>query len=344
MTRHLREDWEITQDQLSDVVDMLRGKRIFFTGGTGFFGKSFLEAWNPLHAKWDLQSELVLLTRDPEAFQKAWPGLCGPSVRLHAGDVRTFEFPSGSFDYVIHAATPASVTLNASSPLVMLDTIIEGTRRVLEFSRRSGVKRLLFTSSGAAYGRQDPAISHLTEEQLTSPDTQSHLAAYGEGKRVAELLCHLSALDAGFTAVTARCFAFVGPHLPLDGTYAMGNFIRDALAGKAIAVQGDGTPLRSYLYSADLVAWLCRLLLKGQNGRIYNVGSDQPVTIRQLAEKIAAAVEPKLQVNIARKPTPGTLPERYIPSIERIRTELGLNPQVGLDEAIARTIDWHRQH
>ena len=317
--------------------DALRGARVFLTGGTGFFGGWLLEALTYANAARALDLRATVLTRDPEAFRRRRPRLAGdPAVSLLRGDVLALEPLDQPFTHVVHAATAASAQLNAEAPRVMFDTIVEGTRRVLEVARRSGARRLLFTSSGAVYGRQPPALSHLPEDHTGGPDPLVPGAAYGEGKRAAELLCTLAGAAHGFDAVIARCFAFAGPYLPLDAHFAIGNFVRDALAGGPIRVGGDGTPFRSYLYGADLAAWLWTLLARGQPARAYHVGSEAAVSIRELALTVARVLGVTRGVEIARAPVPGTPAERYVPSTRRTREELGLAETFGLDEAVER--------
>jgi dTDP-glucose 4,6-dehydratase len=132
----------------------------------------------------------------------------------------------------------------------------------------------------------------------------------------------------------------VGPYLPLDIHFAIGNFIRDALAGGPIVIKGDGTACRSYLYAADLVIWLWTILLQGKNCRAYNVGSDKVVTIAELAQLIAKDNPVDLEVKIQKRSLPGVLPERYIPSIERAKTELKLSEYIELKTAIQNTEKW----
>lgn len=316
----------------------LNGARLFITGGTGFFGVWLLETLLAARERFGLDTTAVVLTRDPAGFEAKAPHIAS-EVMLLEGDVRTFGFRAGHFDYVIHAATEASARLNEEQPLEMFDSIVTGTRRVLDFAAQAKTRRLLFVSSGAVYGRQPLDVSHVDEAFTGGPNPTDVRSAYGEGKRAAELLCAMSPVE---TAI-ARCFAFVGPHLPLDRHFAIGNFIGDALDGRTINVRGDGTPLRSYLYATDLAIWLWTILLRGAPMRPYNVGSEHVVSVAELAHAVAKSVEPPLRVEIAGTPDPAKAPERYVPSTRRAQQELGLAEQIGLDDAIARTIAWHSE-
>jgi dTDP-glucose 4,6-dehydratase len=214
---------------------------------------------------------------------------------------------------------------------------------VLEFAASHGTRKLLFVSSGAVYGRQPSGMTHVPEDYSGAPDPTDPGSAYGEGKRAAELLCSMSAGNQGLETKIARCFAFVGPHLPLDAHFAIGNFVRDGLRGSPIQVRGDGTPYRSYLYAADLAVWLWTILFRGKSCHPYNVGSEEALTISQLAHAVAAAFKPTAIVIIDKKPVPGVATLRYIPGTTRAQEELGLQTRINLKKAIEQTICWHKE-
>ncbi len=327
---------EILNEVKPAVWNELRGARLFITGGTGFFGKWLLESWAHANRELGLRAHAVVLARNPEAFLKDFPHLANdPSISFLKGDLLDFKFPKADFTHILHAATPASVKLDRENPALMRDIIVRGTERMIEFVRLHPVgarPKLLMTSSGAVYGVQPTSISHVGED-YNPPESLIPDSAYARGKREAEALL-FSAAD--LHCVSARCFAFAGPHFPVDQGYAFGNFIRDGARGGPIIVSGDGTPLRSYLYASDLTVWLWTLLVRGVSGRAYNVGSDEAVSIGDLARKIAEYYN-QCAVEIAKTAVPGAAPARYVPSIERARSELGLRVSVGLDEAIART-------
>lgn len=319
----------------------LDGARVFVTGGTGFFGIWLTESLAFARDRLGLDLRATVLTRRPEQFRARFPHLGEhPALDWIGGNVRDFAFSPGHFTHLIHAATEASVQREDSTPLAHFDTIVAGSRRVLEFAVSAGVKDILLTSSGAVYGRQPPSLASIAEDYPGGPDTLSAKSSYAESKRAAELLCAMYQAQTGLAPKIARCFAFVGPHLPLDAHFAIGNFIGNALRSENILVKGDGTPYRSYLYAADLVIWLLTILIRGTPLRAYNVGSDEAVSIAELAERVARSMPSGQRVRIAR--APGTAPpERYVPDVGRAKNELGLQIWHDLSESIRKTLAWH---
>jgi nucleoside-diphosphate-sugar epimerase len=314
----------------------LNATNIFITGGTGFFGKSILDVLLKTGGLPKLGStpSLTLLSRNPRAFLEANPqykGLLGLS--FIQGDIRDFVFPKENFDLIIHAATEASATLEKEKPEEMYSVCVEGTRHILDFARQCGCKRFLLTSSGGVYGPQPTDLPNIPETFPCSPVT-----AYGKGKLVAEQEsvewgeCH------GFDTLIARCFAFVGPHLPLDRHFAIGNFMRDCLKNNPITITGDGTPLRSYLAAEDLVSWLFTILLQGSHARPYNVGSEYAISILDLAKLVRTCAGTTNPISTRQEPVQDALPSRYAPSVQRIQKELGVKQTIGLQEAICQTL------
>ena len=296
--------------------------RLFVTGGTGFFGKSILD-YLKRHPDFRAGDEWTILSRDPERFKAQNAALLDQprKITFVAGDVRGFR-AEGRYDGIIHAATAAVTTLADDE---MSSTIVEGTRHVLDFAKVCGAKKILLTSSGAVYGPQSVPVR---EDAPCNPVT-----AYGKGKLEAERMCAESGLDAKIV----RCFAFTGPYLNRDIHYAIGNFIRDCLAGETIVIKGDGTPKRSYLFADDLVEWMFAALDRGASGRPYNVGSPEAFSIREVAERVRMALDAKNDIRVLGVPVPGAVPSAYVPDVSRAVCELGLRVTVGLSDAVRRS-------
>jgi nucleoside-diphosphate-sugar epimerase len=324
----------------------VRGHRIFISGGTGFFGAWLLESLVHCNRELKLDLHATILTRNPSAFRQRLPHLTDdPAISLLPGDVRDFPFPECEFEHVIHGAT-SSASDAATRPLELMSTIIHGAEHMLAFARSRNVRSFVCISSGAVYGRQPESLTHIPEDYLGGPAWLNPSAAYAEGKRIAEQMCSIATKESALRVAIARCFAFVGPHLPLDRHFAIGNFIGDALAGRDIAISGDGTPMRSYLYTADLAIWLWTLLLgqtqKNENPTVINVGSGDAISIRDVAQQVIDELNPSLRVKVAREPMVGGSREQYVPGVEKAEAELGLRPLIGLREAIRRTANWYR--
>ena len=341
MQNPLARDLDHVLSHTEDLWPLVRGERFFLTGGTGFVGTWLTESLLWANRRLSLGISAVLLTRNPDAFRRRSPHLAeDPAVTLCTGDGPTFPYPEGAFPLVVHAATEAYFPPAAAHPASTLDRDLAATRRVLDLARTCGTRRFLFTSSGAVYGQQPPTLSHVPEDYPGAPLPTATGSAYGQAKRISEFLCACASQVYGFDAVIARLFAFVGPGLPLDANYAVGNFIRDAMAGGPVQISGDGTPYRSYLYAADLAIWLWTLLLRGETGVAYNVGSPHEISIAYLARTVVNVVSPRAEIRIARQLVPGAPASRYVPATDRAAA-LGLLPWVPLEEGVRRTWEWH---
>ena len=337
---------EVLEKNLTHILDHtkpcwaeFKDQDIFITGGTGFFGSWLLESFIKANQAHHLGARVTVLTRNAEAFKKRRPHLGNhPDVRFLAGDITDFAFPKTRFSHIIHTATPATDSDKTAS-LTMIDTVVAGTKRVLDLAQENPGVKVLLTSSGAVYGKQPQDVPYLREDYTGAPLPEDARSSYGQGKRLAEHLCAIYHRDAKVDVKIARCFAHSGPYLPLDAHYAFGNFIADGLAGRPIQVAGSGTSVRSYLDAADLMIWLWTILVQGKPCHPYNIGSEIGISIADLARKIAGQFQSEAKILGQAKPG---VSDVYVPSTQRARDELGLKQLITLDQSIENTIAWNR--
>ena len=321
--------------------EKLRGQKILITGGTGIIGKWLVASLLRADTEFGLGVAIHILSRAPDAFKASCPELASdPRLTLLHGDVRTFELPKHSnFSHVIHAATDV---VSPSSGLDTLDTCFNGTRRVIDQARASGAHRMLLLSSGAVYGKTPTELQSIPEDFQGTLDYLSPDSAYAQGKRMAELVCAMETAKGEIAVSIARCFAMVGPHLPLDRHFAIGNFMQSVLKNEPIMIRGDGTPVRSYLYMSDVVSRLWLLLLEGRGGTAYNVGGEESITIKGLAHRVAKVLGSSVSISVANQSVHGAHSNIYVPDTTRLQTEFFIGPPISLDEAILRTAAWYR--
>jgi nucleoside-diphosphate-sugar epimerase len=316
----------------------LDGRRILITGGTGYVGSWLLETLAWARECLCCGPTAVVVSRRPDDFlaRRSLVAAC-TAITLVEGDVADFPAPAGRFDLLVHGAAEAGTRQAVGGPGELQRTIIDGTRHVLDIAQGVHARRLLLLSSGAVYGLQPAGVGFVEEGWDVEEQLDPRHAAYGSAKRLAEELCLAAASDA-LDVVIARGFSFVGPYQPLDAHFAVGNFIRDVLAGGPVVVRGDGSAVRSYLYATDMAVWLWSILARGRPGCAYNVGSERAVSVAQLAHLVAACRD-GIRVVVQGEPDQGT--GRYVPCTRRAREELGVRETVGLEQGVARTIAWH---
>jgi nucleoside-diphosphate-sugar epimerase len=343
MKRLSVEDLEHIYQNTQDIWESFRGKSIFLTGGTGFFGKWLLESFIYVNEKLSLNANITSLTRNPEAFLLEYPFYNKYSNTVHfvKGDILTYDFIlDKKFQYIIHAATAASDSLNKNNPLLMMDTITLGTRKVLDFAITQPIEGFLFVSSGAVYGKQPFGVSNIQETDSFKIDINNSNAAYSEGKRIAELYCSTYFEKFNLPVKIARCFAFVGPYLPLDTHFAIGNFINNVIKKEDIIITGDGSTTRSYMYASDLSIAIWKILLIGNNNKPYNVGVDTAYSLKEIALILKKNYGNNVQILNKNKDLPKNV---YVPNINVLINDLDIKQFVQIEEAIQKTIDFAKK-
>lgn len=315
--------------QWREVAD----RRILITGGTGFVGRWLVETLAHARASHHLACELSLVTRSATRTRERWPWLASQLwISLLEADVREIPMSQGSIDVVLHGAADTAIAVGTCDVAEVCEL---GTRRMLELAERCGASRFHLVSSGAVYAPRQAGDPDPTESEPIDQATQAPYGAYALGKQAAERLVSKASNGCNAAVTVSRVFGLIGPSLPLDGRFAIGNFIRDALHGGPILVRGDGQSVRSYLHGADLAAWIWTLTLAGARGTVLNAGSDEAISIADLAGRVRDLLAPRCSVRI--EAASGVDRSRYVPDASRAGELLGLRRHRTLDQGILGT-------
>lgn len=317
--------------------EKLEGRRVLITGATGLIGfacaRLLLER-NRLGA--GVPISVVCLVRDEERARGTFAGYGeDDGLAFIVGSIEDFPWPEGAVDYIIHTACPTASRFFAEHPVETADTIVMGTRRVLELARAKGTSGVVYASSMEAYGdgNERPGLAPLLDESRVGyVDPMRVRSCYPEGKRMAEQYCCAYAAEYGVPAMVVRLAQTFGPGIPKADARLFALCARNALAGEDIVLKTTGASTRMYLYTADAVAALVTVMLSGEPGRAYNAANpDTYSSVREMAEMVAGlapagAVEVRCEID----PDAPYPPEHHLPlDVSRLRA-LGWAPTCDL--------------
>jgi nucleoside-diphosphate-sugar epimerase len=323
------------------MLDELKNQKIYIAGGTGFIGSWIAEFITFLNDNYNFNASLVILSRNTESFREEKNHLSNRKDILYiSGDIRNINELPNDISFIIHAAASPDNRNHVSNPIDTISTITKGTDNLIDSAfKLPHLKKFLYLSSGQVYGRSFTNKEFISENDFGRLDCNKITEIYSESKRLAEATCCAYSSQYKLPIVIARPFSFIGPYQSLSKPWAVNNFINDALNNKTIRIIGNGEPIRSFMYPADLVVWILKILISGKTNTSYNVGSPLGISLKNVANKIVKIAQTNVNIDIKYNNIDSY---SFVPDITLCENELGLKINYNIEETIQRSISWFK--
>jgi len=292
-------------------------------GGSGFVGKSFIDSFNRGLLNKYLIISLTIICRNKIIIPKG-KHLNLKKIKIVYGDIsKVKKLPKS--DLFIYAAETTKISKYSKVKKIEKDhkKAINNFYKLVKNLKES---KILYLSSGSVIKKKI-----LYNSDTIYKETYSKLKLYSESK--------IKSLNKfNVKSSIARCFTFIGPWLPTDQQYVLGNFIRDAQYKKKIIIRSRNLVYRSYMYADDMVDWLIKILINTRKTcKIYNVGSDREIEIKKLATLVSSLFNKKIKI-ITNKLDSNYI-DKYIPNINKTKNDLKVKINYSLTKALQLTIN-----
>lgn len=339
-----KSDLDEIKSRLTEFSGKIKGKTFLVTGGAGFIGSWFCDTVISMGGCVVCVDNLFSGARENIKHLEK-----NKDFTFVNGRAEKFK-SSRKFDYIVHMASIASPPLYQKFPIETLDSAVIGTKRMLELAARQKIKGFLLTSTSEIYGNPPEEMVPTPESYYGHVNPYGPRSMYDEGKRCAEAYCYSYWKKKGVPVRIARIFNTYGPRLdtknPVEHGRALIKFVHLAVNNKPISTYGGGAQTRSFCYITDQITGLVKLLLAPNlDGEIFNIGSEEEITIDRLISAVIKAAKSDSKL-INTKPAYDIRddPDRRNPDITKAKKILSWKPEVGLEEGLLRTIEWVRKN
>ena len=337
------EDIEVISNELKEFYGELEGKTILIAGGKGFLGTYFTNVLTQINKK--LSKPIKIIVLDSLITSKDKKENNDENTKFLEQDIsKKFEI-NDSIDYIIHAASIASPPTYRKFPIKTVDVNYQGTKNLLEIAKEKKIKSMLLLSSSEIYG--DPEIFPTPESYVGKVSCTGPRACYDESKRLAETISILYFQQYNIPIKIARPFNVYGPYLNLDDGRIIPDFMNNAINKSEIIIHSDGSPTRSFCYVSDAISGFFKLLFSKHDGIICNIGNDEEVSVKDVADTIKNIVEKPISIKIIKSDDPNYTkdnPQRRCPDLSLIKKSVKYIPQIDLEEGLERVYKWYRSN
>ena len=337
------EDIKSIVNELEEFYDELEGKTVLIAGGKGFLGTYFTSVLTKINET--LSKPMKIIVLDSLITSKDKKDSVNQNIEFLEQDIsKSFEIDD-NIDYIIHAASIASPPTYRKFPIKTVDVNYQGTKNLLEIAKEKKVRSMLLLSSSEIYG--DPEIFPTPESYVGKVSCTGPRACYDESKRLAETISILYFQQYKIPIKIARPFNVYGPYLNLDDGRIIPDFMNNAINKSQIIIHSDGSPTRSFCYVSDAIGGFFKLLLSKHDGIICNVGNDEEVSVKNVADIIKNIVAKPISIKIIESDDPNYTkdnPQRRCPDLSLIKKSVNYIPKIDLEEGLKRVYKWYRSN
>ena len=341
----------VIREDIDDITsynldwNRFRNKNLLITGANGFLAAYIVYTFLNLNDKYNTNCKVIGVSRNREKAAARFGDLTGrKDFRIIYEDVCNPFTVNGKLDFIIHAASQASPKYYGIDPVGTLNANVFGTNNLLQLAKENEVESFLFFSSGEVYGQVDNSKVPTKEDQYGYLNPLDFRSCYAESKRLAETMCVSWHHQFGIPIKIVRPFHTYGPGLDLNDGRVYADFVSDVLNNRNIILKSDGTAQRAFCYLSDATKGFLTVLLKGENGKAYNIGNNnEEVSIFDLAKNLIS-LYPEKNLEVMREDRLKDL--NYIESpIKRNSPDtseankLGWKATTGIREGFKRTIN-----
>jgi len=337
------EDIKSIANELEEFYNELEGKTVLIAGGKGFLGTYFTSVLTKINET--LSKPMKIIVLDSLITSKDKKDSINQNIEFLEQDIsKSFEI-GDNIDYIIHAASIASPPTYRKFPIKTVDVNYQGTKNLLEIAKEKKVRSMLLLSSSEIYG--DPEIFPTPESYVGKVSCTGPRACYDESKRLAETISILYFQQYKIPIKIARPFNVYGPYLNLDDGRIIPDFMNNAINKSQIIIHSDGSPTRSFCYVSDAIGGFFKLLLSKHDGIICNVGNDEEVSVKNVADTIKKIIAKPISIKIIESDDPNYTkdnPQRRCPDLSLIKKSVNYIPKIDLEEGLKRVYKWYRSN
>ena len=288
MDQTLQEDLEWIASRNLSWQEM-KGAYILVTGATGLVGSMAVKALACCNRKHELGMTILPLVRSEEKAKRVFGELLNRGdIQLVMGDITAPIQTEHPVDYILHGASVTASKIMVTQPVETIRTAILGTEHLLQLAAAKKVRSMVYISSMEAFGITNPALACVREEDLGYIDVMNVRSCYSEGKRMCEVMCASYASEYKVPVKVARLAQTFGAGVSKEEGRVFAQFAKSAMTGTDIVLHTRGESTGNYCYTADAVAGILTILLKGQNGQVYTVANPSTtIKIRDMAKMVA---------------------------------------------------------